>query len=233
MSYRSWAITFRPSDGVTDEHIDALDRWMNKVCQYHFAVTEKTGTARHVHAALFLEKSTTKSNLNHRILSIKGIEGTLTSVEQSVFRNGTKIMYNDDWINNYLDSANDFALKDDDSVLISRKMPDNIEVFQAYYPEKDDERAKRKFEGSPWYLKMEKAYYADEENHWFTKRMYLGSHGVECMAALMHHHMYVTRTIEVIADKRRFQQHAEALYHFICKEDVRHPYSRPGGRSLY
>ena len=45
-------------------------------------------------------------------------------------------MYNDDIVNEYLAKGDD--------------------ILQAYYPEKDDKRAQRKFEGSIWYVNMEK-----------------------------------------------------------------------------
>jgi hypothetical protein len=214
MAYRTYAITFRPTDGITDEQIDVLDRWMQKACDYYAAITEKTGKERHLHAALFLTKSTTRSNLHNRIFAIKGIDGTLTSVEKSVFRRGTKIMYNSDFMEGYM-------TKGDDTAVISMQIPDDDRsVLDAYFPEKDDDRMKRKFEGSVWFLNMEKAYYADEGKHWFTNPMNFGE---TAMAAFIHHRMYVSREIEVIADSRRLAQYTKALVHFVQKLDQPHP----------
>lgn len=216
MAYRTYAITFRPSFGITDEQVDALDSWIHKVCDYYAVITEKRGIERHLHASLYLEKATSRSNLHNRILSIKGIDGTLTAVETSVFRKGTKIMYNDDFATGYM-------AKGDDTVEISTRMPDDLEILQAYYPEPDDDRAKRKFEGSVWFVNMEKAYYADEGNHWFTQPVNFGE---AAMSAFMHHCMYITRQIEVIPDPRRFAQYSKCLMHFIQKLDQPHPHAK-------
>jgi len=212
MAYRTYAITFRPTDGITDEQIDALDRWMQKTCDYYTAITEKTGRERHLHAALFLNKATTRSNLHNRIFAIKGIDGTLTSVEKSVFRRGTKIMYNCDFMEGYM-------AKGDDTVVIAAQLPeDDPSVVDAYFPEKDDDRMKRKFEGSVWFVNMEKAYYADEGKHWFTRKSRFGE---KAIAAFIHHRMYVSREIEVIVDSRRLAQYTKSLVQFIQAQDER------------
>ena len=67
------AITIRPREGITDEQICRVDDWIHKAADFHHAITEKSGKERHLHAALFLKANTTRSNLNNRVLSIKGM----------------------------------------------------------------------------------------------------------------------------------------------------------------
>lgn len=211
MAYRTFAITLRPTDGITDEQIDAIDGWLQKVCHYHACITEKTGTARHLHAALYLSKTCTRSNLHNRILAIKGIDGTLSAIEKSVFRKGTKIMYNDDFAQSYL-------AKGDDTVEVSTNLPEDLEVLQEYYPEPDDDRAKKKFEGSKWYVDQERAWLADERAHWFTRRV-----DDDAVKAFLHHRMFVSREMEVIDDPRRLSQKVKGLVNFLRRTDLPAP----------
>ena len=73
----------------------------------------------------------------------------LDKSQQYVFRNGVKIMYNNAIVVDYLNKL-------DDHVTISEHLPDDLDLLLYLYPEKDDQRAKRKFEGSHWYVNMEK-----------------------------------------------------------------------------
>jgi len=206
MAYQSYAITYRPTDGITDGEIDALSSWISKVCDWHLVISEKTENERHLHAALYLHANTTRSNLHNRILSIKGIE--LSGVEKSVFRKGTKIMYNHDWALNYLS-------KGDSTVILSENLPEQAEfdeILGAYYPEKNDDRSSKKFTGDLWYLHLEKLWeeHADDPSTRKTEEEYV--------KAFLHNCMFVWRQINVISDTRIFNQKAVALTKFLNKE---------------
>lgn len=209
MAYRSWCLTFRPKEGITDDQIDAISQWLQKA-DWHIAVLHNHGEARHMHMSVWLEKSTTKSNLNNRFLSIKGIEGTLSSVEQKVFRAGTKIQYNSDFVCNYMQTH------DDPRVVTERlpecKLEDNAtsEILCAYYPEPDDTRAKREFKGTPWYVEMEKKWHEAPPQQ-ITE---------ESVKIFVHHHMFVARTIHVIDDPKRLAHKIAALVKFLWKTDL-------------
>jgi len=219
MSYSTYAITIRPTDGITDEQISAVDVWLAKSCDHYVAITEKTGKDRHLHAALYLKKSTTRSNLNNRILALKGLDGTLSANEKAVLRKGTRIMYNDDFAKNYL-------TKGDDTKPIGSDMPEDNddegwEALQALYPEKDDDRAKKKFEGSKWYFEQEKAFHSDDyAGEWYTAKV-----AAPEIAAFLHQRMYVGRRIEVISDPRVLNQKIVALTKFIESKPIPSPYA--------
>ena len=110
MAYCSYAITVRPYGGISDERIGHLEAWIMKTCQYYHIITEKTGEARHLHAAMYLKKAVTRSNFINCLLAVKGLN--LEPVERKVQREGVKIMYNNDWMSKYL-------FKDDDTEIIS------------------------------------------------------------------------------------------------------------------
>lgn len=119
---QSFAITFRPEGGVTDDQVAALSKWVSKKTLYHFLITEKTGWQRHIHVGLIMEKKTTRSNIT---VAMTRLFPTLTTQEKSVFLKGIKIMYNADWINKYM-------AKGDDTVQISKNLPDNN--LHQYFP---------------------------------------------------------------------------------------------------
>lgn len=111
---KSYALTVRPLDGITDAQISKLSKWIRKNCDYYHLVTEKTMAERHVHAALFLKSEKSRSNVLQMIMQqFKD----LSTTEKSVLRRGLKIMYNGDFIKNYLD-------KDDDTVVVMSSLPE-------------------------------------------------------------------------------------------------------------
>lgn len=208
MSYRSWAITIRPSSGISDSQLASVIAWLQKG-DYAYGVLHKDKKERHLHASLFLATSTSRSNLITRILSIKGLD--LSESERRVQRNrdAVKIQYDSNFMENYM-------LTHDDPRVVIDTLPEDKSLLEAYYPEKDDEQAKRKFKGSPWFLSMEKAWYEDNGQHWFTKPENLNVKGME---AFIHHRMYVSREIQVIVDSKRRTAYATALVDFIKKID--------------
>ena len=158
--YNTWAITIRPTNGITNEQIEGVTAWITKICDYYHIITEKDGIERHLHAALFLKKDDHRSNLNNRILSIPCLKDTLTGNEQAVLRRGTKIMYDWNWINKYMNPKENLK-RDPFHKDISSFLPpmEQWEVIRDQrFPEKSDKRAEQKFEGDPWMLKMESLF---------------------------------------------------------------------------
>ena len=124
---KSFALTLRPLDGVSDHQIDKLSKWVRKTCDYYHIVTEKTMAERHIHAGLFMKEECTRSNIVTRMMQLFP---DLTPTEKSVFRQGIKIMYNPDFISKYLD-------KDDDTIVISSSLPE-AHHMESYFPPKPD-----------------------------------------------------------------------------------------------
>jgi len=136
MEFRTYALTVRPRDGITDEQISTTCRWIKKNSEYYHVVTEKTGSSRHLHAGFILKNPRPRSNILQRILQLFP---DLSPEERTVLRGGLKIMYNWDFINSYLD-------KGDDTVLIERCLPESghLESFFPPMPDPTVPRSERK-----------------------------------------------------------------------------------------
>lgn len=216
MSYQSYAVTIRPREGVTDEHIDKFCDWVIKVCDYYYVITEKTDKERHIHAGLFLRSCTTRSNLNNRILAIKGFDFDLT--EKKILRQGTRIMYNSDFIMQYCQKEGDMYDRSVQIIDNVSHMPET--VMEAYFPEKEDKRMSKEFNGSTWYVKMEQHWkdYEAEGKHcvkWIDE---------EHVRSFLHQLMYIDRKIEVIDDPRRLAGKVKSLVKFLEQEELQVTY---------
>lgn len=201
-TYSTFALTLRPRAGVTDEQIEDVLKWCQNACKWYAIVTEKEDHARHIHAAIWLKKPSTRSNVNFRILSLKGFQA-LDNVEQHVaVRKGTSIMYNFDWNEEYM-------TKGDSTEIIAEELGSEEEMAELF-PAKDDKRAAKKFLGSPWLVNMEKL--------WYLSPFKDSTPNMEKVGIVMHCAMYVDRVIEAILDPRKYKQHQIGLLHFIKRE---------------
>lgn len=91
-----------------------------------FAVTEKKNPKRHLHAAIFLKNEIKKSQI---IKQLKKIQGPMDDAELRVLKTGVKVLYSDDWANQYL-------AKQDDTVIIYDHLPEHTDP---YYPSKESQ----------------------------------------------------------------------------------------------
>jgi len=146
VKYASYAVTVRPRDGVTDDHLCLLTKLYERSSTFHHSITEKEGTATHNHAAVYLKESSTLSNFRRKVAAC------LPDDLRTKHAVKVKIMYNDDWLAQYLD-------KDDHTQLISTLLPTDRTELHAWYPAKDDTRAKKPV--SAEFLKWEAMYIAD------------------------------------------------------------------------
>lgn len=107
-------MTLRPRSGLTDDMISRAIKCFEKL-DGAFAVTEKTGTSRHLHAAMFLSTEVRKGQIVERM---KVVQGEMDDDELRVLKSGVKVLYNAEWYGSYL-------VKGDDTVVIYDKVPDN------------------------------------------------------------------------------------------------------------
>lgn len=122
-------MTVRPANGLTDEMIERAVTCFSKL-DGAYAVTEKLGVERHLHAALFFAEAVRKTQVVERL---KRVQGEMTDAELRVLQSGVKIMYNGDWMEKYL-------TKGDDTVVVWDTKPAEVEK---YFPS-EDETAKMK-----------------------------------------------------------------------------------------
>jgi len=199
--FSSFAVTFRPSNGVTDEDVDKFCTWCRKTCKYYRIITEKLNHERHIHAALFLTSPQVHSNVS---LTLVRLFKRLDSTEQRVFRTGIKPMYNIDWADKYLD-------KDDDTVLVADNLPEAFHL-EAYFPVTYGATAGRPTSSpNKYYVHLRTLWY--EHN---TDQREVNTVNVRHFLFKM---MYGLDLIKILRDDKTIIQTAKHLVRFIKQAD--------------
>lgn len=199
LSIRSYAITIRPRGGIDHGDIAVFVAWCKKKCDYYYIITEKEDDARHIHAGIFLKSKSTKSNLATLLLRLFK---DFSVEEKSVLRNGIKMMYNADFINNYMD-------KGDDTVVIETHLPEEA-TMDSYFSECPAPKKKGPSSTDPFYANLEKLW-------WEHKRPIEETNPSNLRNFLMNM-MNNKRLIRVIADNKKIYQISCALSRYINKE---------------
>jgi len=200
--FSTFALTLRPKEGLSDDHVKLTMGFLRRVTEYYHVVSEKTGSARHLHAGFVLKTPCTKGQLCTRVLRLYP---DLSPEEKSVLRKGVKIMYNMDFINNYLD-------KDDETVVIASCLPEDG-CIESYFPPKPietDSGTKRKC--SIYYHELEALWYEYMPPHMdvttVTTRDFLFKM------------MYDHRVLPVIRDDKTIIQTSRHLTRWLNKTSV-------------
>ncbi len=205
--FRSFAFTIRPLEGVP-ENGQLEKSVIDYVAKYKgFVAAEMEDTSRHLHGQIFFEKSKRKHDFNNKLSEFchKGIQDW-TPHQDHVLRSGTEVAYDDNW---YLEYCN----KPDTQVLLHAMPEKSID----YYPSKEEQASV-----------MARAHAVDKTFH-HLKELYdndpvvvhnvkLGSPSQSHIREWLYEQMFVKKTIRVIEDKRKFNQRAEALYHYLPNE---------------
>lgn len=202
MEFKTFAITFRPSNGVSDLHIEKTMKWVRKHGEYYHVITEKTGSSRHIHAAVFLKKEKTQGNV---CVMLCGLYQDLTPEEKTVLRRGVKVLYNYDWISNYLD-------KDDDTVVIASNLPEKSRL-ESYFPEKPDDPIVNR-------ARKCSAYYHELEDLWRKRQPVAVEINTITARDFLFRMMYSERCINVIRDDKTIIQTARHLVRWLNKSEV-------------
>jgi len=201
-TYKTYAVTIRPKDGVTDEHVEKTMKWCRKHCRYYHVVTEKTGSQRHIHAALFLNKEKKKNDV---CIMMVGLFKGLTPEEKTVLRRGVKIMYNWDFIDSYLD-------KDDDTEVIASSLPEDRHI-ESFFPPKPVSLSVAR-------TKKCSVYYHELETLWFKYQSTTFEVSTVTARDFLFKMMYSERCIPVIRDDKQIIQTARHLVRWINKAEV-------------
>lgn len=133
--FRSYCLTIRPRDGISDKTISETTKWLHK-CTYSFAVLEKSEHERHLHAQIWLDKERARGDICKQIQRI--CERTIEDWDQSqlkVLRQGVRIAYSD-W---YLDYLAENDLKTTPNIILDN--PPTTKTLE-YYPT-EEEQAQR------------------------------------------------------------------------------------------
>ena len=205
--FRSFAITVRPLNGITDETINAYAKWFEKL-DYAFAVTEKEGHERHLHAQIWTDVAKAKGDITKQVerICVRTISDW-TQAQKKVLRGGIKIAYSD-W---YLDYLAENDLKIDDPNIIYSKTPDNTYSF---YPTEEEQDKVKTISNAvdPRFTDLE-----------FKCLEYLDKHSLpinlKTTARFLCDAMFNSRTIKVMMHQRDRCSLATSLYAFISKSN--------------
>lgn len=204
---KTYAVTFRPYNGVTDEQIAKLCKWCDKKYHWDSLITEKLDDKRHVHMAVYLEQPVAAGNMRN---TLTRLFKELSEEERTVFRNGIKIMYNHDWLTNYLE-------KGDDTVEIASRLPttEGPGYLESYYPPPlEDRENKAKRAADAYYANLEVLFYEHQPRHLDVNP--------ENVRHFLYDMMYAKRLIRVIADDRKILQVSRHLSRYINKSTTCH-----------
>lgn len=197
VKFKTYALTLRPRNGITEQQVEAFVAWIRKRSEHYHVVSEKTGHAKHVHAALYLKVSVSRSNfcvVYSRLLKKFGLD-----VEETVVASkGVKILYNNDFVLKYLD-------KDDDTVVIASCLPE-VSRLESFYPPKPEVNSRAE-QHSQYYWRLEVLWFKytspEYEVHTANARDFLFKM------------MYSERCIAVIKDDRQIIQVARHLTRWL------------------
>lgn len=200
--FHTFAVTIRPRDGITDKQIETFVLWCKKQCLYYHVITEKTDYERHVHAAVFFNLKKTRSNV---CTMMKRLYKDLSSEEQKVLLRGIKVMYNKDFVMNYMN-------KDDDTVIIESVLPESNHMESYFPPPKpavsSDGRTKK---CSAYYHELERLWYEHMEPHHEKNTMVIRD--------FLFKMMYSLRVIPVMRDDNTIRQTARHLCRWLNKSE--------------
>lgn len=199
--FRTYAITFRPYNGVDEVDVAKFMKWTRKQAEYYHVVTEKEGHAKHIHAALYLRSPKTRSNVSTMMTRLFK---ELDSAEKAVMLKGIKIMYNHDWVSSYL-------AKGDSTEVLGSNLPESGHL-ESWYPPKPEER-------SVVSARKHSAYYHELEALWMKYQGPADELNTMNARAFLNRMMNKERCINVISDPKKVKEIAGALVRFIGKVD--------------
>ena len=191
------ALTIRPKAGITDMTIDKIKAYCIPLCEYYHFITEKTGTARHMHAALFLTKEYEVKYFNRDIKKklLIPLLKALDDGSQLKHAYRGKSIYNADWVNHY-------CAKGDDTVHVGSYLPSDKAALQAYYRD----TVKKTFHDYV-HFDFENAY----------KEKYPDRHepSLEDIHRFLCYQMYDSRTRRVIQEPRKVKNLIYSLHSYM------------------
>lgn len=203
--FKSLAVTIRPRDGVANDLLKEFQTWFDKQ-EYIYAVTEKEGSARHIHFQTWGEEkyvSDMKKQMK-RICQRKITDWDKAQEKYTVF---VKAAYND-WYEDYLEDNPD---KPEEVNELVNKIPN---CTMDYYPdEEEDERMKAASNA------------VDKHYHELTEELdsYILQHDIVditklTVAKFLHQKQHIDKTMKVIREQKIARALVVTLYTHYTKE---------------
>lgn len=193
---QTFALTHRPKGGVDNGDIEKMVKYCRHKAKYYKVITEKEGSDRHIHAALFMEEPMFKKNLVRAILNLYP---DLQPEEKMVLRQGIKTSGNVQWL--------DYLEKGDGTVVIASNLPEKKHL-EGFYPKKED---------LPVNVRKNLSYYERLEKMWYEHvDPGVVQNPVNCRHFLFNM-MYNKRLVDVIRDDRTIIQTSRHLARYLNK----------------
>ncbi len=207
--FRSFAFTIRPSNGV-ENNGDLEKSVILYLSKYQgFLVSEKEGHERHLHGQIFFEKPKRKFDINKQLNLICQRNISEWNLDQQrVLHSGTKVAYSDDWYCQYTN-------KECESELVYSDMPTST---TEYYPSPEEQNRvmARSHAVDKTFHHLKEMY---EEDPVVVHNIKKNAPSQDQIREWLYVQMYVKKKIRVIEDRRKFNQRASSLYHYIISNE--------------
>ncbi|AXH74932.1 MAG: putative replicase [Cressdnaviricota sp.] len=201
--YRSWAVTIRPLNGIQVESKleDALIRWFKKQ-DYCFVVSEKEDEARHIHAQIWLNDARDKGTINKSLERIQSAnDSDWSPASKLVLRRGTKIAYNDDFVENYLNKC-------ESNILVNSPPLDS----SGFYPSKEEQEKVRRKSNA---VDQKFHRWSEDFKEWATTHNLISPYSLIDVSRFMGDMFFQSKKYQVIVDHKSRVQNCKCLYHYI------------------
>lgn len=208
MSYRhkSWALTINPTY-LDEDMIKGVTAWIKRQCKYWHIITEKKDERRHIHAGCFWKDiGISRKYLNQALKGLKCFEDC-SSADKWQLGEGTKIMYNSDWLDKYMDKA-------DDTVVINSNIPEKHHLEHFWPTAIEQTKAKQK----ALINKATDKYYAKLEQMWYQYRGPSVEINYENVAMFMSDMMFSARLLRVNSNTRKLSATIMCLVKYLNKD---------------
>jgi hypothetical protein len=205
-TFRSFAVTYRPRGGITDEAVQALHKWLQD--KYYFAVLEKQLDERHIHFQLWFDEPKRRVDIDKQVKRIAKRTNHTWDDAQAKVSVLVKVAYND-WYLYYL-QEND--LKTDDPNILGQNIPgDTVD----YYPS-EEEDAKMKARATakdPFYHELMEKWEIFKEERELT-----GPFSLRDIALYLHHRQFIAKDMKVTTDSKRSRALCRTLHTYLTGE---------------
>lgn len=203
--FRSFGITIRPLDGITDDTVENVMKYLKRHPNYAVAVLEKEGIERHLHAQVWYDTAKYKGDIKKQMIRIVSNSKLVHdwNIDQKRHSVYVKIAYKD-WYNDYL-IEND--LKGKANILLDNPPA----LSEDYYPSEQEQDKVKTIASSvdPRFAKYEQDCLEYLDGSEIT---------IRSVAGYLSFAMFVERSIKVIIHKRDRTALCEVLYAYMKKE---------------
>lgn len=189
-AYRSYCCTVRPRNGICDDRLKLYKIWAEKQLGC-YGVIEGQDETRHLHMQVWLENPRERGDVNTALVRIfKRLD--YEDNELKVLRRGTRIAYNDGFVDSYLDKGG--------TVVFDNK-PENTSEF---YPtiEEQERVQNRSHAVDPYFHDLDEEYIKWGQEEEISDFLWYEDFAIQFLA----YKMFEARTMKVVRDRKQRRQ---------------------------